>query len=185
MNTGLSYVRNGDNRRMTEFQGAILLAQLTRLEEQAKIRDQNAAYLTKLLNEIGGVQPARMYEGCTRNAYHLYMFRYDAQRFNGLERARFLKAMQAEGIPCSGGYSPLNKEQFLKNTLGSRAYRRIYSPKELAELEERNSCPENDKLCREAVWLTQNMLLGSRQDMDQVAEAIRKIQKQASILVSG
>jgi dTDP-4-amino-4,6-dideoxygalactose transaminase len=185
MNTGLSYVRNGDNRRMTEFQGAILLAQLTRLEEQSKIREQNAAYLTKLLNEIEGVKPARMYEGCTRNAYHLYMFRYDPQRFNGLERARFLKAMQAEGIPCSGGYSPLNKEQFLKNTLGSRAYRAIYSSKDLAELEERNNCPENDKLCQEAVWLTQNMLLGSRQDMDQIAEAIRKIQKQATILVSG
>jgi len=33
----------------------------------------------------------------------------------------------------------------------------------------------NDHLCTLAVWLTQMMLLGSRSDMDEIAEAIRKI----------
>jgi perosamine synthetase len=181
--SAMTYARNGDNRRMTEFQGAILLAQLTRLEEQAKTREQNAAYLTKLLGEIPGIRPARMYDGCTRNAYHLYMFRYDAAHFSGLAREKFLKAMQAEGVPCSGGYAPLNKEPFLKRTLASRAYRFIYPEKTLKELEERNrELPENDRLCREAVWLTQNMLLGARQEMDEIAAAARKIQRHATLL---
>jgi perosamine synthetase len=181
--SAMTYARNGDNRRMTEFQGAILLAQLTRLEEQARTREQSAAYLTKLLGEIPGLSPAKMYDGCTRNAYHLYMFRYDAAHFSGLAREKFLRAMQAEGVPCSGGYSPLNKEPFLKNTLNSRAYRYIYPEKTLRELEERNGrLPENDRLCREAVWLTQSMLLGTREDMEQIAEAARKIQKHATLL---
>lgn len=179
---GFSWARNGDNRRLTEFQGALLLAQLARLEEQSRVREQNATHLTKLLGEIAGISPARMYEGCTRNAYHLYMFRYDPAHFSSLPRQRFLKAMQAEGIPCSSGYAPLNKEPFLKQTLYSRAFRYIYQPKEIAELEARNQCPENDKLCQEAVWLTQNLLLGSRQDMEQIAEAVRKIQRQSSLL---
>ena len=68
---GFSYVRNGANLRMTEFQAALLLQQLTRLEEQSRRREQNAAYLTGLLREIPGIAPARMYDGCTRNAYHL------------------------------------------------------------------------------------------------------------------
>jgi dTDP-4-amino-4,6-dideoxygalactose transaminase len=182
MNAGMGYVRNGDNRRLTEFQGTLLLAQLTRLEEQAKTREQNAAYLTKMLREIPGISPTKMYEGCTRNAYHIYMLRYDANHFIGLARERFLKALRAEGIPCSSGYTPLNQEPFLKNTLSSRAFRYIYSPKIIAELEERNRCPENDRLCQEAVWFSQTMLLGGRQDMEQIAEAIRKIQKQASLL---
>jgi len=182
LNAGMAYVRNGDNRRLTEFQGALLLAQLARLEEQAKTREQNAEYLTKLLREIPGVAPAKMYEGCTRNAYHLYMLRYDANHFSGLARERFLKALRAEGVPCSSGYTPLNKEPFLKNTLSSRAFRYVYSPKVIAELEARNICPENDKLCQEAVWFAQNMLLGTKQDMEQIADAIRKIQKQASSL---
>jgi dTDP-4-amino-4,6-dideoxygalactose transaminase len=179
---GFSYVRNGSNHRMTEFQAALLLEQLSRLEEQSRVREQNAEYLTKQLGEIPGIAPARMYEGCTRNAYHLYMFRYDSERLAGLPRAQFLKAMQAEGIPCSGGYSPLNKEPFLKNTLESRAYRFIYSEKEISGYEARNHCPANDKLCEEAVWFFQTMLLGSKSDMDQIAEAVRKIHSHAAEL---
>jgi perosamine synthetase len=180
--TGFQYERNGDNRRLTEFQGALLLAQLARLEAQARTREQNAAYLSKLLNENPGLTPARMYEGCTRNAYHLFMMRYDAAHFSGLKREQFLKALRAEGIPCSSGYAPLNKEPFLKNTFASRAYRYIYKPQELAALTERNRCPENDKLCEEAVWFTQTMLLGGKEDMEQIAAAVRKIQKQAGLL---
>ena len=74
-NAGFADVRNGANLRLTEFQGALLLQQqLSRLEDQARHREQNAAYLSKLLEEIPGIAPAKMYEGCTRNSYHIYMF---------------------------------------------------------------------------------------------------------------
>jgi dTDP-4-amino-4,6-dideoxygalactose transaminase len=124
-----------------------------------------------------------MYDGVTRNAYHLYMFRYDAGQFAGLPREKFIKAMHAEGVPCSAGYTPLNKEPFMEATLNSRAFKKIYSEKELASLRERNNCPENDKLCNEeALWLEQTTLLGHRTDMEQIAEAIRKIQSLAGEL---
>ena len=48
---------------------------------------------------------------------------------------------------------------------------------------EQNQCPANDRLCLEAVWFIQTMLLGPRTDMEQIAEAIRKIQAQAGRLV--
>jgi dTDP-4-amino-4,6-dideoxygalactose transaminase len=179
---GFGYVGNGCNLRLTEFQAALLLEQLTRLEEQSKTREQNAAYLTSMLREIPGITPARMYEGCTRNGWHLYMFRYDKDRFAGVSRKKFLEAMRAEGVPCSGGYSPLYKQPFLESTLNSRAYRAIYTPQQLAQYRERIRCPENDRLCEEAVWFTQTILLGSRQDMEQIAEAVRKIQRNAASL---
>ena len=167
---------------ITEFQAAILNGQLTRLEEQAKTRARNAEYLTSMLREIPGIVPARVYPGCTRNAWHLYMLRYEAEQFANLPRARFLKALSAEGIPASGGYTPLNKKQYLRNALRSRGYQRIYSKAELDSWEERNQCPANDRLCREAVWFTQNMLLGSRGDMEQIAQAVRKIHAHAGEL---
>src|SRR5207249_321441 len=83
-----------------------------------------------------------------------------------LPRGKFLKALSAEGVPCSGGYSPLNKEPFLKNTFDTRAWQRLYPGGILSSYSERNQCPANDKLCGEGVWFTQTMLLGSRQDMD-------------------
>jgi dTDP-4-amino-4,6-dideoxygalactose transaminase len=173
---------HGCNLRMTEFQGALLLSQMERLEQQARLREQNAQYLSKMLEAIPGIAPARMYGGCTRNAYHLYMFRYDAEAFSGLSRARFLKAIDAEGIPCSGGYSPLNRDPFLENTFSTRPFRAIYSGREIEEWRARNHTPENDKLCQEAVWLGQSRLLGTERDMEQVAEAVRKIHKHAAAL---
>jgi dTDP-4-amino-4,6-dideoxygalactose transaminase len=178
-----SYHASGANLRMTEFQATLLMAQMTRLEEESKTREDNARALTAMLKEIPGMAPARMYDGCTRNAYHLYMFRYLKEHFAGASRSVFLKALKAEGIPASSGYSPLNKEPFLKRVLQSPGYRALFSRERLARWEEQNQCPVNDRLCEEAVWFTQNMLLGPRRDMEQIAEAIRKIQANAGKLV--
>jgi dTDP-4-amino-4,6-dideoxygalactose transaminase len=177
-----SYRGTGGNFRLTEFQAGILQAQMTRLDAQSRTRETNAAYLSGLLKEIPGLTPARMYAGCTRNAYHLYMFRYDAAQFASLPRSRFLDALKAEGIPAAAGYAPLNKEAFLEDTLTSRGFRRIYGERAFAEWRERNQCPQNDRLCSEAVWLGQTMLLGTRADMDQIAEAARKVSAHAARL---
>jgi perosamine synthetase len=180
--TGFTYVSSGANLRMPEFQGALLLAQMTRIEEQARLRTENARYLTSLLKEIPGISPARMYDGCTRNAYHLYMFRYDKANFANAPRSVFLKALAAEGIPAASGYTPLNTQPFLKNALASRGYQRLFPEKVLAEWTERTQCPVNDRLCQEAVWFTQPMLLAPRSSMDRIADAFRKIQAHASSL---
>jgi dTDP-4-amino-4,6-dideoxygalactose transaminase len=177
--TNFTYNSTGCNLRMPEFQAALLLVQMTRIEAQAAMRLENASYLTSMLEEIPGISPARMYDGCTRNAYHLYMLRYDKEHFSGLPRPAFLKALAAEGVPASGGYSPLNKQAFLKDALHTRGYQRIFSAKEIAAWEERNPCPANDGLCEEAVWFVQTMLLAPRVSMEQIAAAIRKIQKHA------
>lgn len=174
----------GANLRLTEFQGALLTAQMSRLAEQAETRDRNAAYLTTLLEKIPGIRPARLTAGCTRSAWHLYMLRYDRAAFAGIDRSAFLKALSAEGIPASSGYTPLNKQPFIAATLASKGYKRLFPEKTLKEWAERNQCPANDKLCTEAVWFTQNTLLGPREDMDMIAEAIRKIQQRAGDLRS-
>lgn len=145
-----TYSGGGLNLRLSEFQAAILIAQMTRIEEQARKREANAAYLSRLLAEIPGLTPQRLTEHCTRNAWHLFMFRYQGQ----LSRDRFVEAMRAEGIPCSSGYRPWSPE----------------------------TCPVNAKLCAQAVWLTQTMLLDSRTGMEQIAEAARKIVQQADRL---
>jgi perosamine synthetase len=182
MTASFTYQSTGANLRLTEFQAAILTAQMTRLEEQSRRREMNAAYLTSQLSGIAGMTPQKLYPGCTRNAWHLYMFRYQPEAFAGLTRERFIAAMRAEGIPVSSGYSPLNREPFLENVLNSRGFRRIYGEKRLAQWRERNQTPQNDQLCQEALWLTQTMLLDTREGMDQIVEAVRKVQKAAGPL---
>ena len=182
---GIGTLRQGTKLRLTEYQAAIGLAQLTRLDQQTTLRNENAAYLKSRIEKIPGILPYRLYDDVTRAAYHLFPFRYQPAAFKGLPREQFLKALSAEGIPCSGGYAPLNKMPYLNDAFQSKNYRNMYPremlnyPKYLAN----NHCPANDQLCQEAVWLTQNMLLGSRADMDDIANAIEKLHSQADKLV--
>jgi len=48
------------NYRLSEIQGALLNAQLQRLEEQARRRDENGRYLTEHLGQIPGIKPQRI-----------------------------------------------------------------------------------------------------------------------------
>ncbi len=173
------YQYQGSNLRMTEYQAALLLAQLTRFEDQCRLRDANAAYLAQLLSSIPGIHPAERHEGCTRNTYYIFMARYDASEFAGMPRARFLEAIHREGIPCGGGYCRLNEEPFLQKTFASKAYRRIYGEARLKRHREMNACPENDKLCDQGLFFSQTCLLGSRSDVEQIAEAVSRVRKHA------
>lgn len=177
-------IRLGTKVRFTEYQAAIGLAQLKRLEAQTVTRNENAAYLKAKLEKIPGILPYRLYPGVTRAAFHLFPFRYKQEQFQGLSRADFLAALRAEGVPCSSGYAPLNTQEFLKDAFASKNFKKMY-PKEMldyAKYMERNQCPKNDQLCSEAVWFTQNLLLGSKDDMDAIVFAVDKIHKNAGAI---
>jgi hypothetical protein len=134
-----------------------------------------------MMKEIPGITPAKLYEGTTRSAYHLYMFRYDKTQFSGLSRDKFLEALAKEGVPCSKGYGMTNKDAYVTGLAKNKHYLSIYGAKTMNQWLERNQCPQNDQLTQEqSVWFFQNMLLGSKTDMEQIVEAIRKIQKYAA-----
>jgi dTDP-4-amino-4,6-dideoxygalactose transaminase len=75
------------NARMTEFQGALLLSQLARLEKLNRRRSENARLLDEMLNHIQGIRPTSLRPTTTQHSYHLYMFRYDPATFAGLPKA--------------------------------------------------------------------------------------------------
>lgn len=164
----------GSNFRMTEFQAAILLAQLKRLPEQTERRTQNAHRLTEMLSQIPGIRPPRPDPRVTRHAYHLYIFRYDKNHFGGRPREDFLKALNAEGIPCSAGYVPLYKERVFLNRPISKDLCQLSTLKDYSKVQ----CPVCERACyEEAVWLYQNMLLGDERDIEDIATAVAKVQR--------
>jgi dTDP-4-amino-4,6-dideoxygalactose transaminase len=164
----------GGNFRMTEFQGALLLAQLARLEEQTRVRDENGRYLNARLAEVPGIRPLTRGHGETRHSYHLYIFRYGPEAFGGIPRDRFLAALQAEGIPCSGGYAT---GLYAQPLFASRAFGPFGGA--LRSSEKLRYDPEGfpacERACTEAVWLFQEMLLGTRDDMNDIVRAVEKI----------
>ncbi|MCC6512105.1 MAG: DegT/DnrJ/EryC1/StrS family aminotransferase [Pirellulaceae bacterium] len=174
---GVTSIGRGANYRLTEFQAGLLVTQLARLHQHAKLRDDNAAYLTSLLEKIPGIFPAKLIDGCTRSGWHLYMFRYDASQFGGLSRAEFLKRLSLAGVPASPGYTSLNRSAHVQALATNPHYVRLYGAERMKHWADENACPVNDRLCEQAVWFTQTKLLGSRSDMEKTAEAIATIQK--------
>lgn len=92
----------GGNFRMQHFQAAMLLQQIDKLREDTVRRRESAARLSASLKEIPGILPARLPEN-SQAVWHLYPFRYDAEKFHGLPREKFIRAMRAEGIPVRPG----------------------------------------------------------------------------------
>ena len=105
----------GSNLRLTEFQAAVLLAQLGRLEEQTMRRQANARILDDALKNVPGIRLLAFDSRMTRRSYHIYLFRLDEATL-GLSRDRFLEALNAEGIPVSKGwYRPLYANGVFQN----------------------------------------------------------------------
>jgi len=184
--TNVSAVLAGTKLRLSEYQAAIGLSQLTKLHAETDLRSENAAYLRSKIESIPGISPYVLYPEVTKASFHLFPFRYHREAFKGVSRAVFLKALQAEGISCSSGYVPLNDKLYLKDAFDSKNYRKMYKKKELdfQGFIAKNQCPETDLLCNETgVWLFQNLLLGGKKDMDDIANAIQKIHDNAEKLL--
>ena len=162
----------GSNMRMTEFQAAILLSMMDKMEEEFERREKNALYLDSLLSKIEGIIPQERDERVNRRAYHLYVFRYQKEAFGGVERDTFIKALNAEGIPCTAGYSLIcDAPVYAQGNFGP------FSKLLKGEKFVREPLPNARILEKESVWLFHTLLLGDKRDVEDIAEAIRKIKE--------
>jgi dTDP-4-amino-4,6-dideoxygalactose transaminase len=170
----------GSNYRLSEWQGAILNAQLSRLDEQTKIRHRNARLLDRLLRDVPGITPQKLDERCTRNGQYAYIFHFNKKEFSGVSTNRFIEAMNAEGIPNQASYPPLHE----LNMFRSGKYRERLSGKQATGKHAflKQKFPVTQKAAWETVWIPQPALLGDEEDMHQIASALAKVQKNAKEL---
>jgi len=166
----------GTNFRMTEFQGAILLAQFERFDEQSNIRDKNGMFLTEQLRQIDGFKiPRPSY--VTRHGYHFITITYESEEFKGLSLGDFIDALNAEGIPCGGGYGPLYRDGIFQSPITHRPVTRnsdYYSNLYL---------PVTEELSTKTIWIFHTVLLGSRKDMQNIVDAVVKIKENVDELL--
>ena len=170
------------NFRMQHFQAAILLQQFDKLVKETKIRQANADYLSTNLKQIPGIAPARLPDA-SRAVWHLYPLRYDARQFAGLSRDGFLRALRAEGVPCSGGYHEQYNDGSIDEAINSRGFKRLFPAKRLKEYRESfQELKGNAQVCATTAALPQTLLLADRKDMDHVIAAVRKIHTHGAAL---
>ena len=171
----------GSNYRLSEWQGAILTQQLSRLDKQAAIRTKNATYLDGVLPEIEGIIPQKHDPRCTRNGHYAYIFHYESSAFADLPIKRFIEALEAEGIPTQASYPPIHELDLFKS--GEYLNRLPQEQRDAGKRILKRDFPNTRRAAWETVWLPHPALLGTRDDTASVPKAIRKIQNHAKELL--
>lgn len=162
----------GTTSRMSEIHAALLLVQLSRLDEQIVQREHNAALLDHLLLDVAGIAPQGRDPRTTRHPHYMYMFRYDSDAFNGLPRQQFVDELIAEGIPAFIAYPPVHcTPVFRKRNFGPR----WTDDDPLLPDYNLTHCPVSEELCDHIVWLHHRTLLGDKDDLGEIVDTIEKI----------
>jgi len=169
----------GHNYRMTDLQAAILEVQLGRLDSQHEIRAANARHLRAAIDNIEGLTNLRIDDRVTTQAIYQFVFRFDNHAFAGIDRDVFVAALQAEGVPADGRfYESLPVSELLRpDPARYPAWSAALAAAPAA------NCPNAERAAyRESVWLPHQLLLGTEAEVDDIVEAVLKVQRSAGDL---
>jgi dTDP-4-amino-4,6-dideoxygalactose transaminase len=170
------HARYGSNMRMSEWQGAVLSAQLARFPAQHRLREERAALLDAELAALPGIEPQSGDPRMDSRARYSYLLRYDPREFGGLSRRGFEAALVAEGIDVGDSYPSINTlELFRTGSFGPRL--RASAPRaDYAAL----SLPHAEHAAEHTLWLDHRMLLAGAEDALDIPRAIARVQASAA-----
>ncbi len=171
---GYAHFVLSSNYRLSELQAALLLAMMDELPGEVDQKSADGEYLADELRRIGGVEPLKKDPRITKRGYYFFIIRYDKTEFNGLPKARFLEALNAEGVPAHDGYGvPLYKQPaFKKENLKGIIPRGTKAPDY-----EKLRLPGAEKFIAEQITIPHQVLLSGREGLDLIVNSVRKIKE--------
>ncbi|MBQ4074231.1 MAG: DegT/DnrJ/EryC1/StrS family aminotransferase [Clostridia bacterium] len=165
----------GTDGRMAEWQAAVLLCGMDRLEADNQKRMAAAAYLDENLQRMKGFRPLKRDERITENSYHLYVFKYLEEEAKGLPRKLFIRALAKENVcmPASGYKDPIYHMEYIRG----QSFHKMTGREFQLDL---STLPHNEQAAhKEGCWLYHASLLGEKADMDRILEAMDRIIRHA------
>ncbi len=169
----------GTNLRMTEWQGAVLAAQLQRFPEQNRVRNDNAQALNRALDELPGIRTPQRDPRMDSQGNYCFIFHYDNEQFNGLPLRRFETALAAEGIPMGVSYPSLTELTLFRTRNFAPRLRNLAPDVDYPSLH----LPRAEHAAVTTVWLQHRILLANREDVLDVARAVSRIQVHSKAIV--
>lgn len=157
----------GMNSRMNEFSAAVLSSQLSRLNDQNKLRAKNAEYLFSLVSEFPELSFQKTSDWVNTHPYYMVLLNLNADK-TSIERNNFVKALNAEGIPAFVNYRAIYKTKAFWQNRNHRNTLEDY----LA------SCPITEDISSNGFWIHHRVLLGSSEDVMDVSKALGKVLSQ-------
>jgi perosamine synthetase len=113
MGAWLEYERMGYNYRLDEMSAALGLSQMQRLEAILAKRERVALAYGERLAAVPGLELPRQAPGC-RTSWFVYVVTLP----EGCDRDETIKAMEAEGVPARGYFSPIHTQPYIRGLFG-------------------------------------------------------------------
>ncbi len=166
----------GTNYRMTEYQAAVLRAQLKKFPDQHKLRNENAQYFMKKLNEINGIKTMKPTPGTTSLGWYVFPIVFELKEFGGITKSEFYKKLNRNGIPTDDCYPPLHSLDCFKTT---NLKKRIdYSRANWGgEKSNNTNFPIVSDIYSRSIEFPQEMLLANKEQLDNVVDFIKSLKE--------
>lgn len=167
----------GANYRLGELHAALLVAQMARFEEQRVERETAARRFEELAPQVPGVTIKPRDPRISRWSFYNYIFAIDPDAFAGATNHLVAAALEAEGIPAEVQYPPMSRYDLFQP---SRS--RLPVAVEFADRLDpaRMSFPVAEAAgLRESIYLMENTFRAGREGIEDVVEALAKVQKHA------
>jgi dTDP-4-amino-4,6-dideoxygalactose transaminase len=174
----------GWNYRLGDVHVAILKAQMDRLDEVTIARQKMSMEFRALLHEnVKGLKVLDIDPRVTRLHAYQTVMKYDPSQFKGVHRDMFLKALEAEGVSLDGDfYTALHEHELMDAKSSEYPMLRERYGEGLHSV--KGHFPVSEKAgYHEAVWMHYNHLSGTRRDLEDIVDAILKVQQNIDELV--
>jgi perosamine synthetase len=114
--TWLQHTYLGYNYRLDEMSAALGTAQMTRLDELLKKREQVAAWYTERLAEVPEVEMPAVDPFTTRMSWFVYVARFDRH----IDRDSLAKTLEGRGVPVRPYFAPIHLQPYMVERFGYR-----------------------------------------------------------------
>jgi perosamine synthetase len=115
MGAWLEHERLGFNYRLDEMSAALGVSQFRRLESFLAKREQVAGWYTERLARRDWVRPP-----VVKPYVRMSWFVYVVTLAEGVDRDGVVRALEEEGIPCRGYFSPIHLQPYVRERCGAR-----------------------------------------------------------------
>jgi dTDP-4-amino-4,6-dideoxygalactose transaminase len=114
--TWLSHTYLGYNYRLDEMSAALGVAQMLRIQDLLKKREQVAAWYAERLAKITGVEAPFVEKFTTRMSWFVYVVRFS----HGIDRDALAKRLEARGVPVRPYFLPIHLQPYMVERFGYR-----------------------------------------------------------------
>lgn len=130
------------------------------------------------MKEIDGVDAFQRDPRVTRWSIYYWNFKFNQEKFDGISKDKFLQAINAEGVSVGYGAhgAPVYRNPMFQSINGNNTWPVKYPTYGRLLDYTKTYCPEAERIFKtESLSISHSVFLGELEDMDLIADAMKKV----------